>query len=269
MLNLKESNQMLAIRLEDPGISQAQRLRVVCAVVFLLIGFAPCTTPAAAAKTSARGPRAAIERAALQAVGKSAQSQKPAAGTQSTPEQATAKAPDWPVNDKPKEASVVWNSKGLSIEAANSSLEQILNDVATATGAKVSGMTTDQRVFGTFGPGPARDVLSKLLDGSGYNVLMVGDMGQGAPRQIVLSKPPTGPAPPVVNSPPSAYEDSNADIEEPQPPPQPLVQPQNAPEGPAPPNQPRTPQQILQEMQRRQQLIEQMQQQQRNNPQNQ
>lgn len=258
---------MLAIRLEDPGTLKAQRLRVTCAVVFLLMGLVFCTGPAAAAKTSARSPHSAIKRAAAQAVARSAQSKKAAAEAQSTPEQATAKAPDWPVNDKPNEASVVWNSKGLSIDASNSSLKQILNDVATATGTKVTGLSADQRVFGTFGPGSARDVLSKLLDGSGYNVLLVGDMGQGAPRQIVLSKAPTGPAPPVVNSPSPAFEDVSPDIEEPQPPPQPIVQPQNAPEGQAPPNQPRTPQQILQEMQRRQQLIEQQQQQQQQNDQ--
>ena len=260
---------MLAIRLENSGIFKTRRLRVAFAVAFLLMGLAPCATFgtafAATGKTSAQGLHSAMKKAAVQAGLQTAEAKESAAEVQSATEQAAPKQPDWPVNDKPKEASVVWNSKGLRIEAANSSLHQILNDVATATGAKVSGMTTDQRVFGTFGPGPARDVLSNLLDGSGYNVLMVGDLGQGAPRQIVLSKAPTGPAPPVVNSPPPAYEDSNADIEQPQQP-QPLVQPQNAPEGPAPPNQPRTPQQILQEMQRRQQLIEQMQQ--RNNPQN-
>ncbi len=52
---------------------------------------------------------------------------------------------------------------------------------------KLEGMDQDQRIFGTYGPGPARDVLSQLLDGSGYNVLMIGDRGQGTPRRIVLS----------------------------------------------------------------------------------
>ncbi len=258
---------MLAIKFETTGNLKARRWRVGCAAAFLLMALASCAAFAAPGNTSARGLHAAIQSEALQTGHQIAAANKPAAEAQAAPEQAAPKAPDWPVNDKPKEASIVWNSKGLHIEAANSSLQQILNDVATATGAKVSGTVTDQRVFGTFGPGPARDVLSKLLDGSGYNVLMVGDMGQGAPRQIVLSKAPTGPAPPVVNSPSPAYDEGPADVEEPQPPPQPLVQPQNLPEGPGPQNQPRTPQQILQEMQRRQQLIEQMQQH-NNNPQN-
>ena len=83
------------------------------------------------------------------------------------------KLPDWPANDEPTAATVVWNSQGLHIEASNSSLGQILKDVATATGAKVEGLSLDQRVFGTYGPGEARDVLSQLLEGSGYNVMMI------------------------------------------------------------------------------------------------
>ncbi len=164
---------------------------------------------------------------------------------------------------------MVWNSHGLRIDAANSSLQQILKDVSTATGAKVSGLGADQRIFGTYGPGSARDVLSELLDGSGYNVLMIGEQGQGTPRQVVLSKQPTGPAPPPStsnNSSQGSDEGGSADVEEPQPPPQ---QPQNMPPGFGPGAQPRTPQQILQEMQQRQQQIEQMQQQQqqqRTNP---
>ena len=95
--------------------------------------------------------------------------------------------PHWPLNDRPAEAFVVWDSHGLRINATNSSLQQILKDVSTATGTKVEGLTTDQRVFGNYGPGQARDVLSQLLQGSGYNVLMIGDQGQGVPRQILLS----------------------------------------------------------------------------------
>ncbi len=95
--------------------------------------------------------------------------------------------PHWPVNDKPADASVTWDSHGLLINAANSSLMQILNDVSVATGAKVEGLGADQRIYGAYGPGKARDVLSQLLDGCGYNVLMIGDQGEGTPRQIVLT----------------------------------------------------------------------------------
>ena len=169
----------------------------------------------------------------------------------------------------------MWNSQGLRIDATNSSLHQILKDVSTAIGATVSGLGADQRIFGNYGPGPAREVLSELLHGSGYNVLMIGDQGQGTPRQVVLSRQPSGPAPPSTanNSNQNSDDGGSADAEEPQqpepqPPPQQQPQlPQNMPPGFGPGAQPRTPQQILQEMQQRQQQIEQMQQQQRTNPQ--
>ena len=96
-------------------------------------------------------------------------------------------APDWPINAQPKPATIFWKKHELSIDAANSSLEQILTDVASATGASVDGVTKDESVFGTFGPAPARDVLAQLLQGTGYNVMMIGDQGQGLPRQIILS----------------------------------------------------------------------------------
>jgi hypothetical protein len=106
----------------------------------------------------------------------------PAPVTPPTPE-----PPHWPANDKPVDASVTWDSHGLLIKAENSSLMQILNDVSAATGAKVEGLGSDQRIYGAYGPGKARDVLSQLLDGCGYNVLMIGDQGEGTPRQIVLT----------------------------------------------------------------------------------
>jgi hypothetical protein len=104
--------------------------------------------------------------------------------------------PNWPVNDKAVAATVAWDSHGLRVDANNSSLAQILQDVSTDTGAKVEGLAQkDVRVFGTYGPGPANEVLSQLLNGTGYNVLMIGDQGSGAPRQIVLTTAPRGPAP--------------------------------------------------------------------------
>ena len=124
--------------------------------------------------------------------------------------------PKWPANEKPSPASVTWDSQGLHIDAANSSLAQILHDVATATGARVEGFDTDQRVFGAFGPGPARDVLCQLLQGSGYNVLLIGDQGQGTPREILLSLRHAGTATTAGNPAPARDEDTDTD-EQPQP----------------------------------------------------
>lgn len=152
--------------------------------------------------------------------------------------------PAWPANAKPDPATVTWDSHGLRIEASNSSLAQILEDVSTATGTKVEGFDSDQRIFGVYGPGPARDVLSQLLQGSGYNVLLVGDQGQGTPREIVLSSRHPGSNAQAPNTAPANANDEDVDTEEPQQPFQPPVRPGFAPGGPA-----RTPQQA-EEMQR-------------------
>jgi DNA segregation ATPase FtsK/SpoIIIE-like protein len=165
-------------------------------------------------------------------------------------------APKWPAFDRPIEASVVWDSHGLSIDAANSSLEQILKDVSMATGAEVEGLSSDQRVFGVFGPGPAREVLSQVLQGSGYNVIMIGDQGQGTPRQILLSVRQASASQPIARNMVSANEDEDAD--EPQ---QPAAQEPISNRPGFPGGIPsRSPQQIMQEMQQRQQQMQQGQQ---------
>jgi hypothetical protein len=163
--------------------------------------------------------------------------------------------PKWPVNEKADPASVVWDSHGLRIEANNASLQQILNDVSTDTGAKVEGFDSDQRIFGTFGPGSAREVLGQLLEGSGYNFLLIGDQGQGTPRQIVLSARTA--ANPQAAKPATPSDDDEVD-EQPQQP----QQPEGGPIRPGFP--PRTPQQI--EMQQREQQLRMQQQQQGQQP---
>ncbi len=125
-------------------------------------------------------------------------------------------APDWPANDQPSDATVTWDSQGLRVVAVNSSLTQILKAIATQTGATLEGSDKDERIFGVYGPGPARDVICQLLDGSGYNVLLVGELGQGAPRQIILTAR-TAAGPPAAGSPPgkvnsqSTAEDQDAE----------------------------------------------------------
>jgi hypothetical protein len=121
--------------------------------------------------------------------------------------------PHWPANDKPAPAHIVWDSHGLRIEAANASLSEILSEVSTITGAHVDGFATDARVYGQYGPAPAREVLSQLLDGTGYNVMMIGDLGQGAPRQIVLSTRSASSAIPAAHT--ASNADDDADVEEP------------------------------------------------------
>lgn len=216
-----------------------------------LCGLAPAVLPAQAAPaTATAGQKPAATTAAQKPRKHTARQHRvpakaEAAAAPSAPVTPPApKPPDWPVNDKPTAANVVWDSHGLQVVASNSSLGQILKDVALAIGARLQGFNQDQRVFGSYGPGPAREVIAQLLNGSGYNVLMVGDQGKGAPRQIVLSTPGAQGAviqPPAGNvSSDDADAPDSADEEQPQ---QPEPIRQQMP--------PRTPQQIQQQFQQR------------------
>jgi hypothetical protein len=145
-----------------------------------------------------------------------------------TPVPATPPAPEtpnWPINGQAAPATIAWNRPELRIDATNSSLQQILTQVSAATGAEFQGLEKDERVFGAFGPGETRDILSQVLQGTGYNFVMVGDQGQGVPRQIILSarsasKPSQPGARPAAQEP---EDDVVADY--PQPEPQPQQQP--------------------------------------------
>ena len=182
-------------------------------------------------------------------------------------------APLWPAYQPLNQARVSWDSRGLEIEASNSSLSQILHQIAADTGAKLEGLTQDQRVFGSYGPGPRSDVLLKLLDGSGYNVLMIGGRDAATPLEIVLSaRLPASPqtATNNQNRGNSVNDEAGKQLK-------PELQP-NYPSEPQPIQNPfasggppRDPQEFMQEILQRQQKIDQQQEQkqqdQQNNPQ--
>ncbi|MBZ5706140.1 MAG: hypothetical protein LAN63_12360 [Acidobacteriia bacterium] len=79
----------------------------------------------------------------------------------------------------------------LTITAHNSTLGDILRGVHAQTGAAmdVPGNATE-RVVGRFGPGPAREVLAALLNGSHFNYVMLGSAANpdGLERVILTSK---------------------------------------------------------------------------------
>jgi hypothetical protein len=89
-------------------------------------------------------------------------------------------------------ATVTASGNELTVKADNSSLSQILHQVSTATGMHLDGLSGDERVFGNFGPGAPRAVLTSLLNGTSYNVVMVGDLANGAPRQLLLTRRDAG-----------------------------------------------------------------------------
>jgi len=173
---------------------------------------------------------------------------------------------------------VAFRNGELSINAQNSTLGDILRAVRNQTGANVEvpGNATE-RVVGNFGPGPARDVLSSLLNGSHFNYVLLGSAtnpdalerviltaksstAEPAASETASATPPPGPAenPEMTNedSPEQAQEATDIFAEEPAQ----AEDPTQAPFG-QPAANTRSPEQMLQDLQSQQQQIQQRQQQ--------
>jgi hypothetical protein len=173
-----------------------------------------------------------------------------------------------------KPAQVQFDGGSLSIEADNSSLDAILRSLSSQSGMQIEGLGHDERVFGKFGPGTPRDVLSDLLNGTPYNLEMVGDLSNGVPRQLILSPVgaaapastgPTGPTGPMQHAPNDQSGDADAD--QTPPPAVPMRSPDSVQTGPSSQTV-KTPQQLFEELQAmRQKQAQQQQQQQSQQPQ--
>jgi hypothetical protein len=185
-------------------------------------------------------------------------------------------------------ATVTYTAGRLSVTANDSSLNQILRAISRATGMKITGGITDERVFGNYGPDNPAKVLSALLDGTSSNMLIIQTTAPGTPIELVLSPRNGGPTPPDPH--PQPFDNAprtsqpvrpSYPIAEPTPPPATTpnptaVTPGAAIGGPAPstdsnnstdqqsPNGVRTPQQIYEQLQQIRQ--QQQQQQQQNKP---
>jgi hypothetical protein len=115
----------------------------------------------------------------------------------------------------PAPATVTAHTNELTVKADNSSLTQILHQVSSATGMRLDGLGGDERVFGSFGPGVPREVLTALLNGTSYNVVMVGDLPNGAPRQLLLSRRASGGTSPQPAASANPNQPHNGDEENP------------------------------------------------------
>jgi hypothetical protein len=153
-----------------------------------------------------------------------------------------------------REAMIQFAGNSLSIHADNSSLLSILHQFAARSGMRLDGLNGDERVFGSFGPGAPRDVLADLLNGTAYNVVMVGDLSNGAPRELILSSTTRAGGAPI----PSATAQSNPDdasndqesVDTPSTSSEFPSITQAPPETPAPPPGVKTPQQLFEQLQR-------------------
>jgi len=174
---------------------QHHRSLAHAARVLALATAALCSISLAMAQTAPAEPAAAATHASKHRKPRAAAKHATAAQQAATPVQPP---PNWPVNSQPASASVTWDGHGLRIDAANSSLQQILADVTAATGARIEGPAVDERVFGVYGPGSARDVIAQLLQGYGFNIVMMGENGQGVPREVVLTERRAGGSAPTM-----------------------------------------------------------------------
>jgi hypothetical protein len=87
----------------------------------------------------------------------------------------------------------------LTVEAHNSELGPILQEISRVTGMSVTGgLKGGPRIFGVYGPAHPRSVVTTLLAASGYGFLLVG--GDAAPRQLVLT-PETKRTPLIAEAP--------------------------------------------------------------------
>jgi hypothetical protein len=176
----------------------------------------------------------------------------------------------------PVPPQVSYQNGQLTIVAPNSTLADILRAVRKQTGAEIEIPAASDRVVTRLGPGPAREVMAELLNGSRFNYVLLGSLQDAsaltrvvlvvktAPETASASNQPGQTPQPAMNQPadmvppqgaveaneaenPEENADDNAD------------QPVEAEQPAAPVDQPvvRTPQQMLQEMQQRQLQLQQ------------
>ncbi len=180
----------------------------------------------------------------------------------------------------PVPPQVVYENDQLTIIAPNSTLGDILRAVRKQTGAEIEIPTATERVVTHLGPGPAREVVAELLNGSRFNYVLLGSPQDGSvltrvvlvaktgPDNVSPNPPPAQPQPGMVQTgnmapPPQeiAPDTSDADAAEENTTDDSVDQTAADADQSASPDQPavKTPQQMLQEMQQRQLMLQQQQ----------
>jgi hypothetical protein len=200
-----------------------------------------------------------------------------------------------PLDQTPTVApQVTYQGGELGIVAHNSTLADVLRAVRKLTGADMEiPPNATERVVADIGPGPARDVLAELLNGTHFNYVMVGSTSDPTAVQSIVLTPKSSAsetasvaAPNRPGVPPRGFrraltpagaqqssaaqvaagqdmedtEDDSADAADGADAPEDQAQSQNQDQqNPAQQQTPKTPEQLLQELQRQQQLQQQQQ----------
>jgi hypothetical protein len=142
-----------------------------------------------------------------------AQQIAPLSGTAARPDAAT----------RGHRAEVRYASGLLSINANNSSLNQILREISRQTGMKITGGVTEERVFGHYGPAAPAVILKTLIDGTSTN-MMLRETASNTPEELILTPRGGGASPPNPNA--SGFDDSGDDDDSRPAPPQRVAYPQ-------------------------------------------
>ncbi len=152
-----------------------------------------------------------------------------------------------PAEQPPNPATIDFSSGLLSVRAQNSSLASILTQIQHQTGLVIDGLSHDQRIYGQYGPGSISATLSALLDGSGYDFVIVGGGSGSTAAKLILSAPGSSGAVapvPVVNNGATPPADANPGETPPD-------GEQSEPADPTAPPQARSTQDIFNELRRR------------------
>src|ERR1700690_403321 len=87
----------------------------------------------------------------------------------------------------PVAPQVSYQNGQLTIVAPNSTLGDILRAVRKQTGAEIEVPAAPERVVTHLGPGPAREVMAELLNGSRFNYVLLGaPANDGVLTRVVL-----------------------------------------------------------------------------------
>ncbi len=181
--------------------------------------------------------------------------------------------PQVPLDAIPAVAPQVSYQDGLlTIVAPNSTLADILRSVRKHTSADIEiPATANERVVTRLGPGPAREVVAELLNGSRFNYVLLGSPNDASQLVRVVLVAKTGPDNPDPQPPGAGANGAPpaqvaADAPDADTPDESTEENQDqgtaeAEQPPPAPDQPgaKTPQQMLQEMQQRQLQMQQQQ----------
>src|ERR1700745_2808013 len=87
---------------------------------------------------------------------------------------------------------VTFQNAQLTIVAPNSTLGDILRAVRKQTGAEIEIPPATERVVTHLGPGPAREVIAELLNGSRFNYVLLGSPADNSvlTRVVLVAKSP-------------------------------------------------------------------------------